>query len=155
MVKYSDVGWMPTKPTRSKENNCAVVSPIWNGVTDWVCQTPETHPFTCACSIPESHYDPKFATSVFVLLRGLCKHSNFDSYFYPWNWENGDFGYAGLTKSIILYNGTMNFWVITTGGGVETVAVSTASYDGFVLGAHDWVIENEDKRCNEVRENLM
>ena len=144
-----NVGWIPMKPADNNKTNCALISVAWNGVTDWRCVNGEISPFSCSCKIPESHYNPKFVTPVFLILRGLCKYSNIDTYYYPMNFDNGDFGYGGLYKSVIFYNRTKNLWTIST-GGVETMAFSTASFDGYVIGVNDWVIENDNFRCSKV-----
>ena len=65
------------------------------------------------------------------------------------NYDNGDVGYAGLVKSTNVYNRTTNLWVLST-MGINTVAVSTAPFEGFALGVNDWVIQNDNIRCDKV-----
>ena len=120
----------------------------WGGLSDWACDVPPSQEIACACMVPKKHYNMNFATPVFVTLRGLCLNSHIDSIYYPVNWDDGSLGYAGFSKSSIVFNQTRKIWVITT-QGVDTVAESNATDNSFAFGVQKWFVTKDEYRCNE------
>ena len=114
--------------------------PVWKGWTAWPCDLPDSSQIACTCEHPGQMY---------LQLRGLCPQSNIDRFYVPRNKErSGAVLLIGLHASIIDYDKEAISWTLTE-HSQDTTAVTDASLASFVLGSHEWLIENDNIECSK------
>ena len=122
-------------PTR----NCALLVPMWNGWKDWLCQIPPAHPISCACEHPKQMY---------LQLRGLCPDSNIDRFYVPRNKKrSGSVILMGLDTTTIEYDTENMVWKLIE-HSQNVTATTNAPLASYVLGSHEWLIQNDKRECN-------
>ena len=133
-----DIGFTGTSlidPTR----NCAILVPMWNGWSTWQCKVPPANPISCACEHPGQMY---------LQLRGLCPDSNIDRFYVPRNKiRSGAVILHGLDTTSIEYDKESLSWKLTE-HNQNTTAVANAPLASYVLGTHEWLIENDEIECS-------
>ena len=96
----------------------------------------------CACDHPEQMY---------LQLRGLCPDTNIDRVYVPRNKpRSGKVDLLGFQNTLVEYQGEKLGWQLRVEGILQnTTAQSKAPYPSFVLGKHEWVIEEDNMECSE------
>ena len=121
-------------------NNCALLLGIWGGWNPWPCSLPGSSQIACACEHPGQMY---------LQLRGLCPKSNIDQFYVPRNKErSGAVLLIGLDTTIIDYDKETISWTLLE-NSQNTTAVTDAPLASFVLGSHEWMIENDNVECSK------
>ena len=123
--------------------NCAVLLAQWAAWRDYVCVADKVKPVTCACEHPGQMY---------LQLRGLCPDTNLDRYFVPRNTKQGGVHLIGLMTSIIEYDKHEVIWKMME-YSKNTSATTAAPYASYVLGKHEWWIENDNVECSSKGES--
>ena len=119
--------------------NCALFVPDWHGWTPYMCQINKAHVITCACEHPGQMY---------LELRGLCPDSNIDRFYVPRNkMRSGAVILHGLDTTSIEYDKESLSWKLTEHNH-NTTAVANAPLATYVLGSHEWLIENDEIECS-------
>ena len=109
------------------------MNPNWMGWTDWNCQT-NNDPIMCGCQKDGP---------VFLKLRGLCPASNIDTFWTVQN-EHGLYFLHGIQSSEIRYDSENLKWNLKVYGKKQhTNAFSEISYNSFLLGKSDWLLNND------------
>ena len=122
----------------SGDPNCGLFAPFWNSWVDLPCQISSAQPVGCACEHPEQMY---------LQLRGLCPHSNIDRFYVPRNkMKSGAVMLIGLATTIIEYDNDNMLWRLTE-LSKNTSATTNASLPSYALGAHEWIIDNDNVKC--------
>ena len=133
----TDLGFVGTKlidPTM----NCAILVPMWNGWNTWPCKIPPATPVSCACEHPEQMY---------LQLRGLCPDSDIDRFFVPRNKKrSGALLLLGLDTTIIEYDYKNLVWKLIEHSRNIT-ATTNAQLASYVIGSHEWMIQNDNREC--------
>jgi len=119
--------WLPGKP---KNLPCVLYNR--DGYSDQLC-TAENQ-FICYNENP-----------TYLHLRGLCDHSEIDRS-YVLSFQENALVWIGAFKTVISYNTLKQRWEAFVQGS-EVWAATNASYEGLLLGAHNWTIYN-DRQCN-------
>ena len=136
--------------------NCAILVPLWKGWNDWSCVINAAQPITCACEHPHQMY---------LQLRGLCPSSTIDQFYVPRNKKRvgsviliGKYRLSkicmfhqslGFKNTIIEYVKANFSWKMNVYGAARnTTASSESSYTSYLLGSHNWLIENDDIDCS-------
>ena len=118
--------------------NCGLLIIPWQGWSDWQCQVATT-PITCACEHPGQMY---------LQLRGLCPSSNIDRFYVPRNKKrSGAVQLLGLDTTIIEYNKNKLSWAMME-YSQNTTSLIIAPLASYVLGSHEWLIENDNEKCS-------
>ena len=125
--------------------NCGLAVPAWKGWNDWQCKIPKAHYIPCACEHPNQMY---------LQLRGLCPDSNIDRFYVPKNKKrSGAVQILGLDTTIIEYDKENVLWKLIEHSNNITASTS-APLATYVLGSHEWLIENDNIECsNKVDSN--
>ena len=119
--------------------NCGLAVPAWKGWNDWQCKIPKAHYIPCACEHPKQMY---------LQLRGLCPDSNIDRFYVPKNKKrSGAVQILGLDTTIIEYDKENVLWKLIEHSNNITASTS-APLATYVLGSHEWLIENDNIGCN-------
>ena len=119
--------------------NCGVLIVPRKGWVDWICKVPRAHPWTCVCEHPGQMY---------LQLRGLCPSSYIDKFYVPRNQKrSGAILLLGLDTTSIEYDKQLVSWKLTQYSH-KTSALSTAGLSSYVLGSHEWLIENDNVDCS-------
>ena len=122
-------------PTR----NCAILVPDWNGWRDWQCKVPPAHVLSCSCEHPGQMY---------LQLRGLCPDSGIDRFFVPRNKKrSGSVLLLGLHTTTIEYDTVNMIWKLVE-HAQNITATTNAPLASYVLGSHEWMVENDKRECN-------
>ena len=122
-------------PTR----NCAILVPDWNGWMDWQCKVPPAHVLSCACEHPGQMY---------LQLRGLCPDSSIDRFYVPRNKRrSGAVLLLGLHTTTIEFDTVNMIWKLIE-HSKNITATTNAPLASYVLGSHEWMVENDKKECN-------
>ena len=122
-------------PTR----NCAILVPDWNGWRDWQCKVPPAHVLSCSCEHPGQMY---------LQLRGLCPDSGIDRFFVPRNKKrSGSVLLLGLHTTTIEYDTVNMNWKLVE-HAQNITATTNAPLASYVLGSHEWMVENDKRECN-------
>ena len=122
-------------PTR----NCAILVPDWNGWRDWQCKVPPAHVLSCSCEHPGQMY---------LQLRGLCPDSGIDRFFVPRNKKmSGAVLLLGLHTTTIEYDTVNMIWKLVE-HAQNITATTNAPLASYVLGSHEWMVENDKRECN-------
>ena len=122
-------------PTR----NCAVLVPMWNGWRDWQCKVPPSQPLSCACEHPGQMY---------LQLRGLCPDSSIDRFYVPRNKKrSGAVLLLGLHTTTIEYDTENMVWKLIE-HSQNVTATTNAPLASYVLGSHEWLVQNDKRECN-------
>ena len=123
-------------PTR----NCAILIPMWNGWKPWLCKVPQAHVISCACEHPGQ---------IYLQLRGLCPESTIDKFYVPKNKKrSGAVFLLGLHTTTIEYDTEKLLWKLVE-RSQNVIAKTDAPLASYVLGSHEWIIENDNKECNK------
>ena len=87
---------------------------------------------------------------MYLQLRGLCPDSNIDQFYIPRNKKkSGKVMLIGFKNTIIEYEGAKQAWKLSvTGATANTSAKSESPLSSFVLGAHEWRIEEDNLACS-------
>ena len=87
---------------------------------------------------------------MYLQLRGLCPDSNIDQFYIPRNKNrSGKVNLIGFKNTIIEYEGSALAWQLRVfGGSANTTAKSESSMSSFVLGTHEWRIEEDNLACS-------
>ena len=87
---------------------------------------------------------------MYLQLRGLCPDSNIDQFYIPRNKKkSGKVMLIGFKNTIIEYEGAELAWRLSvTGATANTSAKSESPLSSFVLGAHEWRIEEDNLACS-------
>ena len=96
-----------------------------------------------ACEIKNS----LLATSK-LTLRGLCRHSSFDTTYTVQYSPDSVVFYVGVERTIISYNFTLNIWTMRDVTNPAVTAVSEASLRSLAIGNIKWTINN-DSKCSQ------
>ena len=125
-----------TGPNGGRRENCViqVSEETW---VDYFCEVKQYNNF-CICSRTKRPY---------LRLRGLCPDSAVDSLFIPRNNDAGQIEYVSIKGSIISYNEERRLWSFSK-TGLDITGHSTTSKTSYVLGKHNWTIENDNYECN-------
>ena len=135
----TSMGVIAGKLKDDRNQNCGLFIPLWNGWTNWLCQIPASQLVNCACEHPQQ---------MNLQLRGLCPASNIDRFYAPRNKKkSGAVLLLGLDTSIIEYENGNEKWKLTEYSH-NTTAITDAPLASYVLGSHNWLIENDDIGCN-------
>ena len=96
----------------------------------------------CACENSEQMY---------LQLRGLCPVTNIDQAYIPRNKpRSGKVNLLGFRNTIIEYHGEKMGWKLKVHGILQnTTAHSNAPLASFVLGKHEWHIEEDKFECSD------
>ena len=96
----------------------------------------------CACEHPEQMY---------LQLRGLCPESNIDPFYVPRNKpRTNKLQLIGFKKSIIEHMGADVGWKLKVHGLLQnTTAITESSLESYVLGTHQWTIEEDNTQCSK------
>ena len=123
----------------SGDPHCGVFAPLWNSWVDLPCQISSAQPVGCACKHPEQMY---------LQLRGLCLLSNIDRFYVPRNkMRSGAVMLIGSATTIIEYDSDNMLWRLTE-HSKNTSATTNGSLPSYALGAHEWVIDNDNRGCS-------
>ena len=129
-----------SKLSGDTDNNCALMLGLWNGWNPWPCSLPYSSQITCVCEHPGEMY---------LQLRGLCLKSTIDRFYVPRNKErSGAVLLIGLDTTIIDYDKESISWTLQQ-HSQNTTAVTDAPLASFVLGSHEWLIENDNVECSK------
>ena len=124
-----------TGPNGGKIENCAIQISEDKWV-DGVCNANRYNNF-CACShVKRPH----------LRLRGLCPDSAVDSLYIPRNNIAGQIQYVSSKGSVISYDDENRLWRLNK-TGFEITGSSISSKVSYILGKHDWTIENDTSIC--------
>ena len=135
----TSMGVIAGKLKDDRNQNCGLFIPLWKGWTNWLCQIPASQLVNCACEHPHQ---------MNLQLRGLCPASNIDRFYAPRNKKkSGAVLLLGLDTSIIEYENGNEKWKITEYSH-NTTAITDAALASYVLGSHNWLIENDNIGCN-------
>ena len=116
------------------EENCGILSLMWEGWNDWICNIPPTHPILCAC---------EKSGSVYLKLRGRCSESVIDTY-WTVQTEMGRYFLHGIKTSVIKYDDDNKKWNLRSFGEIPvTSAASDSSYHSFLMGKSKWLISDD------------
>ena len=87
---------------------------------------------------------------MYLQLRGLCPDSNIDQFYIPRNKKrSGKVNLIGFKNTIIEYEGAELAWNLRVyGASGNTTARSESPLASFVLGAHEWRIEEDNLVCS-------
>ena len=89
-----------------------------------------------------------YLNSTYVLLRGLCKKTQFDNVYFPrFGDDNLDMYYGGY-DSMIEYDVERGVWIMSRSYKSTVWAESKSDYGTLALGNHKWTIYN-DTDCGE------
>ena len=131
----TDIGFIGTTlidPTL----NCAILVPMWNGWRDWQCKVPPAHFLSCACEHPGQMY---------LQLRGLCPDSDIDRFYVPQN-KRGAVRLLGLHTTTIEYDTENMIWNLVE-HSKNVTATAKAPLASYVIGAQEWMIQNDNRKC--------
>ena len=81
-------------------------------------------------------------------LRGLCRHSTFDTTYTVQYSPDSMVFYVGVERTIISYNFTLNIWTMRDVTNPAVTAVSEASLRSLAIGNIKWTINN-DSKCSQ------
>ena len=81
-------------------------------------------------------------------LRGLCRHSSFDTTYTVHYSPDSTVSYVGVERTVISYNFTTNIWTMRDVTNPSVTAVSQASFRSLAIGNILWTITN-DTKCNQ------
>ena len=124
--------------------NCAVNIIYWAGWTAVPCHLKSAHPATCGCEHPGQMY---------LQLRGLCPDSNIDRFYVPRNVKGtGSVQLLGLDTTIIEYDKDSLSWNLGV-YSLSTTASTDAPLESFVLGSHNWLIQEDNVKCSRKGES--
>ena len=119
--------------------NCALLSASWGGWINFPCQITASTPITCGCEHPGQMY---------LQLRGLCPDSYIDTIYVPRNKRrSGAVMLIGQETTIIEYSKEEVAWQLTEHFH-NTTALIDAPLETYVLGSHEWLIENDHVKCS-------
>ena len=119
--------------------NCALFVPDWHGWTPYMCQINKAHVISCACEHPGQMY---------LQLRGLCPDSYIDTIYVPRNKRrSGAVMLIGQETTIIEYSKEEVAWQLTEHFH-NTTALIDAPLETYVLGSHEWLIDNDHVKCS-------
>ena len=119
--------------------NCALFVPDWHGWTPYMCQINKAHVITCACEHPGQMY---------LQLRGLCPDSSIDRFYVPRNKKrSGAVLLLGLDTTTIEYDADNMVWKLREHSRNIT-ATTNAQLASYVMGSHEWMIQNDIRECN-------
>ena len=92
---------------------------------------------------------------MYLQMRGLCPDSNIDQLYIPRNKpRSGSVELLGFKTTLIEYEGAKLGWKLRVHGMLEnTTAQSKARLSSYVLGTHEWVIEEDNIECSMMGEN--
>ena len=79
-------------------------------------------------------------------LRGLCRHSSFDTTYTVHYSPDSMVSYVGVKRTIISYNFSLNIWTMRDVTNPSVTAVSKASFRTLAIGNILWTISN-DTNC--------
>ena len=134
----TDIGFVGTKlidPTI----NCAILVPLWSGWNTWQCKVPPAQPISCACEHPGQMY---------LQLRGLCPDSSIDRFYVPRNKKrSGAVLLLGLDTTTIEYDADNMVWKLREHSRNIT-ATTNAQLASYVMGSHEWMVQNDIRECN-------
>ena len=123
-------------PSGGERQNCAfqLTEDMW---IDEFCAG-KTDDVFCACSHVERPY---------LHLRGLCSSSYLDTFYIPrTNMDDvRQLQYVGAEGTIISYDDESKQWSLNFKG---TTGYSKSSKLSYILGKHNWTIENDAYECN-------
>ena len=122
-------------PNGGKVENCAIQVSKDNWV-DSFCDIKQFNNF-CVCSHEKRP---------FLRLRGLCPDSAVDWLYIPKNNKVGQIQYVSSQGSFISYDKEKRVWSFNK-TGFDTTGLSTSSKVSFLLGKHNWTIENDSYVC--------
>ena len=83
-----------------------------------------------------------------LTLRGLCRHSSFDTTYTVQYSTDSMVSYMGVERTIISYNFTLNIWTMRDVTNPTVTAVSEASFRSLAIGNIKWTITN-DTTCSK------
>ena len=88
---------------------------------------------------------------MYLRLRGLCPDSNIDQVYVPRNKpKSNKLELIGFKNSIIEHAGADVGWKLTVKGLLQnTTAITESPLDSFVLGTHQWNIEDDNVECSK------
>ena len=134
-----NIGVIASNLSGDPSHNCGVLIPPRKGWVDWICQVPRAHPWTCVCEHPGQMY---------LQLRGLCPNSHIDRFYVPRNKErSGAVLLLGLDTTSIEYDEQLVSWKMMQHFH-NTTALTDAPLSSYVLGSHEWLIENDNVECS-------
>ena len=92
---------------------------------------------------------------MYLKLRGLCPDSNIDRDYIPRNRpRSGSVDLLGFKTTVITYEGSKLGWKLKVFGMLDkTIARSNAPLSSYVLGTHEWVIEDDNVECTSMGAN--
>ena len=118
--------------------NCAILVPYWNGWKDWQCKVPPSQPVSCSCEHPKQMY---------LQLRGLCPDSTIDQFYVPKNKRrSGAVMFLGLHTTTMEYDTEKMVWKLVE-HYQNVTATANAPLASYVLGTHEWLIQNDKREC--------
>ena len=120
--------------------NCGVLVPSMGYWSDYFCSPPKSQGVMCACENPQQ---------MVLQLRGLCPDSNIDRFYVPNNMK-GSLQLLGLGKSIIEYDRRRMAWTLKEFDH-NTSALIDIALETYVLGSHEWHIENDNIACSSIK----
>ena len=91
-----------------------------------------------ACEIKNSLLETSKLT-----LRGLCRHSSFDTTYTVQYSPDSKVSYIGVERTIISYNFTLHIWTMRDVTNPTVTAVSEASFRSLAIGNIMWTISND------------
>ena len=119
--------------------NCAITVGVWNGWIPWQCKITPATPVTCVCEHPGQMY---------LQLRGLCSDSSIDRFYVPRNKKRtGAITLLGLDTTTIEYDTEHMVWKLIE-HSQNVTATTNAPLASFVMGSHEWMIQNDNQKCN-------
>ena len=129
-------------PNGGGSENCGIVVTAWGGWQDWNCKVNSNSPLQCPCESNDQ---------MILTMRGLCPDSNIDKYFVPQNMEyDGQTLFRGLFKTIVKYDEIDHLWHLkVVGFNSKTVASADASKRSFLLGMSEWMVTDDNYKCNK------
>ena len=81
-------------------------------------------------------------------LRGLCRHSSFDTTYTVHYSPDSMVSYVGVERTVISYNFTTNIWTMRDVTNPTVIAVSEDSFRSLAIGNILWTISN-DTNCSK------
>ena len=119
--------------------NCALLSASWGGWVNFPCEITASTPISCGCEHPGQMY---------LQLRGLCPDSYIDTIYVPRNKRrSGAVMLIGQETTIIEYSKEEVAWQLTEHFH-NTTALIDAPLETYVLGSHEWLIQNDHVKCS-------
>ena len=119
---------------------CRYRRPGW---LNWRCIAGAAEVIHCLC---------RKERQIYLTLRGLCPHSNIDSYWVPRNEKTSRLIYVGITSSQINFNYQANQWELDVVGKKEgTVGRADTGFESLMLGRTSWMIERDSPACNNMK----